>query len=99
MRRAGNAVLRFWPAMLSAAVLLAGKVVAQVPVPPATPVPAATPQPLICRSSIATGSLIARHRQCLTKAQWRYVDDQHEAEARRYVGDGTTRQGCNGPAC
>ncbi len=69
---------------------------------PATPAAAATPsipvavpaQPLIRRSSLETGSLIAPHKQCLTRAQWRYVDDQHEAEARRYVADGTTRPNC-----
>jgi len=33
--------------------------------------PIAAPLPLVCRSSVEIGSLIKRHKQCLTKAQWR----------------------------
>ena len=67
--------------------------------PVAAPVPSATPEPLICRTSIATGSLIAKHKQCLTKAQWRYVDDAHETEARRLMLENMSKPGCNGPSC
>ena len=51
----------------------------------------AVPEKMICRSSIETGSLIKRHKACLTAKQWHYVNDQHEAEARKLVEDGTGR--------
>ncbi len=92
---------------MTAAVALAAPVAADPPtgdsVPPvvvriipATPVVAAeAPQPLICRSSVETGSLIQRHKQCLTKAQWRYVDDQHQGAARKLVEDQMTKPFCD----
>ena len=71
-----------------------------VRVVPATPVPtAATPQPLICKSSIVTGSLIAKRKQCLTKAQWQYVDDVQRQQNQQMMDDQRSKQGCGGPAC
>jgi hypothetical protein len=67
-------------------------------VPPA-PLAAATPQPLICKSSIETGSLIKRHRQCLSQAQWRYIDDVSHQQNQQLFDDQRTKQGCGGPAC
>ena len=66
-----------------------------VKIVPATPLPVAVPQPLICRSAIETGSLIQRHKQCLTKAQWRYVDDQHETAARKLMEDSMSKPNCD----
>ncbi len=87
------------PLPLAAAADAAPAPIVRYHVVPATPVAAATTaQPLICRSTLATGSLIARHKQCLTKAQWRYVDDQHEAEARRLMIDNMGRPSCNDAA-
>ena len=40
---------------------------------------------VICRTSIETGSLIARHKRCLTRKQWQYVNDQNEHFAREMV--------------
>jgi hypothetical protein len=80
---------------------IADRTMATDPAPTPAPVTAAKPaaEPRICRTSIETGSLIAKHKQCLTKAQWRYVDDAHETEARRLMQDNMNRPGCNGPAC
>ena len=61
---------------------------------PATPLPAA--QPLICKSSIETGSLIAKRKQCLTKAQWRYVDDLQRQQTQQLFDDQRTKPGCGG---
>lgn len=63
------------------------------------PVAAAMPQPLICKSSVATGSLIAKRKQCLTKAQWRYVDDVQRQQNQDLFDDQRSKQGCNGPTC
>ena len=72
-------------------------------IPPETPIaapgqPSTAPQPLICRSMLMTGSLIARRKQCLTKAQWRYVHDAHEQEARKLMLDNMGRPSCNDAA-
>ena len=41
----------------------------------------------VCRASVETGSLIKKRRTCLTKAQWRAVDEEHEREAYKLVED------------
>ncbi len=63
---------------------------------PATPVPV---EPLICKSSVVTGSLIAKRKQCLTRAQWRYVDDVQRQQNQELLDNQRTKQGCGGPAC
>lgn len=45
----------------------------------------------ICRASAETGSLIKKRKACLTRAQWKAVDDQHEQEAHKMIQDSTTR--------
>jgi hypothetical protein len=45
----------------------------------------------ICRASTETGSLVKKRKACLTKAQWKAVDDQHEQEAHKMIQDSTTR--------
>lgn len=59
-------------------------------------VPAKTPAQLaaekykteiVCKTSIETGSLIARHKTCLTRSQWQYVTDENERQARKLVED------------
>lgn len=49
---------------------------------------------VVCRSTVETGSLIARHKACLTRKQWQYVDDAHETEARRMM-DNMSRPNCD----
>jgi hypothetical protein len=46
---------------------------------------------VVCRSDIETGSLVKRHKACLTRKQWQYVNDEHEREARKVVEGGTGR--------
>ena len=81
------------PPVVPAATTDAAPAVA-VRIVPATAVPRA-PEPLICRSSVETGSLVKRHKQSLTKAQWRYVNDQHESFARKIVDDSMGRPFCD----
>lgn len=50
---------------------------------------------IVCRTSIETGSLIARRRTCLTAKQWEYVDQQHRDEARRMMLDNLGRPNAN----
>ena len=64
---------------------------------PAAPSPVA--QPLICHSDVETGSLIKRHKVCLTKKQWRYVNEVSHNQAQQLIDDQRTRSGCNGPSC
>ena len=71
---------------------------AQTAAPPATPAVqpvAAVPEKIICTSQIETGSLVKRHKMCFTAKQWRYVNDAHEAEARKLVEDGTGKPNGN----
>lgn len=49
----------------------------------------------ICRASTETGSLIKKRKACLTKAQWRAVDDQHEEEAHKMIKEATSRPSGN----
>lgn len=48
---------------------------------------------VVCRTSVETGSLIAKKKTCLTRKQWQYVSDENERTARRFVEDNTTKQG------
>ena len=66
-----------------------------------TVVPAAAPtkykSDIICTSTVETGSLIKRHKVCLTQKQRDYLSDQNEREARRLVHDNQGLQTTNGP--
>ena len=42
---------------------------------------------VVCKTTVETGSLIARHKTCLTRKQWQYVNDENEREARKMVED------------
>ena len=64
----------------------------------ATPIPAAVPEKIICRSTLETGSLVKKHKTCLTSKQWRYVTDVSSADARRIVDDNAGRPSCNDAA-
>ena len=50
---------------------------------------------MICKTTIETGSLIARHKRCLTRAQWQYVNDENERVARKIVEDNMGRPTSN----
>ncbi len=49
----------------------------------------------VCRAPVETGSLIKKRKTCLTRAQWKAVDDQHEREARKMVEDNTGKPQSN----
>ena len=66
------------------------------PVTAVAPVAALTPAQVkatevVCKSEIETGSLVKRRKQCLTRKQWAYVNDQHESAARKMVDDNMGR--------
>lgn len=69
-----------------------------IPAAPA-PSPAAVQQPLVCKSSVETGSLIKRNKRCLTKAQWRYVDDVQRQQTQRLIDDNRDRPPGDGGIC
>jgi hypothetical protein len=46
---------------------------------------------VVCKTSIETGSLIARHKTCLTRKQWQYVNEENERTARKLVEDNMGR--------
>ncbi len=50
---------------------------------------------IVCKTSVETGSLVARHKTCLTRKQWQYVNDENERLARKMVEDNTNRPGGN----
>lgn len=69
---------------------------AEVPPPPAASVAApvapavvAAPRDLnneiVCHSTIETGSLIGRHKTCLTRKQWVTLNDANQGSARRMI--------------
>lgn len=79
-------------AMVGGAPLVAAPVVDQVAPVVVRIIPAAaTPERYqiesVCRSSIETGSLIKKHKACLTAKQWDYVDQAHREEARKMMLD------------
>ncbi len=67
--------------------------------PPAAPVgdlPARTPAQvaaekykteIVCKTTIQTGSLIAKRKNCLTRKQWQYVDDENQRFVHRLQED------------
>ena len=48
---------------------------------------AAKANEVVCKSNLETGPLVKQHKQCLTRKQWAYVNDQHEGFARKMVQD------------
>lgn len=46
---------------------------------------------IVCRSNLETGSLVKRHKECHTRKQWAYVNDQHENFARKMVEDNSQK--------
>ncbi len=50
---------------------------------------------VVCKTTVATGSLIARHKTCLTRKQWQYVNDENERTARKVVEDNMGRPTSN----
>lgn len=50
---------------------------------------------VVCKTTVETGSLIARHKTCLTRKQWQYVNDENERDARKLVADNTGKPGGN----
>ena len=55
------------------------------------------PDRLICRSTMETGSLVRRRRQCFTRAQWEQIN-QAAQEGARYMQD-RLRTACGRPPC
>ncbi len=50
---------------------------------------------VVCKTTVETGSLIARHKTCLTRKQWQYVNDENERTARKLVEDNMGRPTSN----
>ncbi len=50
---------------------------------------------VVCKTNVETGSLIARHKTCLTRKQWQYVNDENERAARKVVEDNMGRPTSN----
>lgn len=50
---------------------------------------------MVCRRHAETGSLIRSKRECHTKRQWAYLDEQNQIAARTMVDDGRSK-GSNG---
>lgn len=46
---------------------------------------------VVCKTEQETGSLVKKHKTCLTRKQWAYVNDQHESYARKMVDDNMGR--------
>ena len=76
------------------ALLVAANVLAAEPAPSTAPAP--VEEKRICRSSLETGSLIKKRKTCLTRSQWRYVDDAHSDEVRRMQLENTNKQSGEG---
>lgn len=57
--------------------------------------PAAPKERLICQRETPIGSLIARRKMCLTKAEWEKRRLDGNEEARRQIMDNMGRPSCN----
>ncbi len=67
-------------------------------VAPGTPVKVAANKyktEMVCKTSVETGSLIAKKKTCLTRKQWQYVNDENQRDAYKFVQDNTTKPGGN----
>ncbi|MBV8972661.1 MAG: hypothetical protein JO290_10255 [Sphingomonadaceae bacterium] len=76
--------------VLAGSLLVASSAVAQTdPVPPVQPPApleaAAASEKVICRSTVETGSLVKRHKVCLTKRQWVVADRENSNAARHMI--------------
>ena len=47
----------------------------------------------ICRTELATGSRVRKHRVCLTEAQWRELNSQTKKQIDDYTGRMGNREG------
>ena len=77
---------------------LAGAAGAQQPptAPPATAAAAADPMDkMVCRRQAETGSLVRAKRECHTRRQWAYLDEQNQTAARNLVDDTRSRPNGN----
>ncbi|QYE36078.1 hypothetical protein KZX46_09160 [Polymorphobacter sp. PAMC 29334] len=79
---------------LAAPVTPAAPVVSAAPVQPATPAALPSFKPVsatdlanqvVCRSTIDTGSLIKKHKVCMTRHQWTYLDRENGSSARKMI--------------
>lgn len=50
---------------------------------------------MICRRQAETGSLVRARRECHTRRQWAYLDEQHQAAGRTLVDDTRSRPNGN----
>lgn len=46
---------------------------------------------IVCKTSVETGSLIAKRKTCLTRKQWEYVNNENQRAAYKIVSEGTGR--------
>lgn len=66
--------------------------VTATPTPPAHP--ARDPNRRVCRDvGVATGSIMARPRECRTLAEWQQIDSQHNGDVDRFRQDTSARGG------
>lgn len=86
----------------AAAALLCAGGMSYAQVSPAAPPAIASAQPVsadaakvICKSTVETGSLIRKHKTCLTRQQWGYVNDESQRVARDLVDNSRGRPGSN----
>ena len=57
------------------------------------PKPAPEKEKKICRTELATGSRVRKHRVCLTEAQWRELNSQTKKQIDDYTGRMGNREG------
>lgn len=60
--------------------------------PPATTASPVDPMDkMVCRRQAETGSLVRAKRECHTRRQWAYLDEQNQTAARNLVDDGRSK--------
>lgn len=81
----------------AASMLLTTIAIAAEPAPaPAPAAPAADPmQQTVCRKQMETGSLVRAKKTCHTRAQWAYIDDVNQGDARKFADDSMGRPSGN----
>lgn len=82
-----------------ASVLMTGAAAAGAENATIAPSASADDQRIICRKTLEVGSLVKKHKQCFTKAEWDRIRMAHREGAQKMVDGLATRCGQDGGVC
>ena len=80
---------------LAVSMMLATMAVAAETTPPPAAPNGDPMQQTVCRKQAETGSLVRSKKTCHSRAQWSYIDDANQADARKFTDDSTGKPASN----